>query len=49
VAINSSGAEPDPSAMLDISAADKGILIPLFCARRERSQKALLIFSELRK
>ncbi len=28
VSINSSGAPPDPKAMLDVSAADKGILIP---------------------
>ena len=28
VAINSSGTNPDPSAMLDINASDKGLLIP---------------------
>ncbi len=28
VGINTSGAEDDPSAMLDVSSAEKGVLIP---------------------
>jgi hypothetical protein len=28
VAINNSGTSPNPSAMLDVSATDKGVLIP---------------------
>jgi trimeric autotransporter adhesin len=48
VAINSSGAEPDPSAMLDISAADKGILIPRMTMAERNAisspQTGLLVF-----
>ncbi|MFB6258153.1 MAG: hypothetical protein ABEH38_05630, partial [Flavobacteriales bacterium] len=28
VGVNTTGAAPDPSAMLDVSASDKGVLIP---------------------
>jgi len=28
VAINTTGADPDPSAMLDVSSTEKGLLIP---------------------
>jgi hypothetical protein len=48
VAINSSGAEPDPSAMLDISATDKGILIPRMTMAERNAisspQTGLLVF-----
>jgi trimeric autotransporter adhesin len=48
VAINSSGAEPDPSAMLDISADNKGILIPRMTMAERNAisspQTGLLVF-----
>ncbi len=48
VAINSSGAEPDPSSMLDISATDKGILIPRMTMAERNAisspQTGLLVF-----
>ncbi|MCP3908967.1 MAG: hypothetical protein GY712_13235, partial [Oceanicoccus sp.] len=46
VAISNDGSEPDPSAMLDVISADKGLLIPrvLFAERPVNPAKGLLIY-----